>query len=575
MNRQNGEINMTEYEYDMLTKDVEMKQMKNIDVARSSEITYLGPEDAATEWADPNIAMPLFVHTKAYTDFINPHTLVLLGRTGTGKTAILQCVKNDVKEGRLSQYTFVATLSFDDIIDNLTQFNDIDNSPKCRIDTQKSIMYILNVTVMKHLILNYKKGDMLREVKKYLENHGLLEQGSTGSIIKKILQSLSGVSNKVGEIATLLEQINDIGNILFTSDYTSALDELHIFLKNGNLLLLIDSSNEYNINDNRTVIALKALINDCFDFYSNRSEWNIDVKLALPSEIYTHILQHLPSKQRGNTVVILWKYGDLTSLIAKRFFFYMGKPQYRNLFCFLKKYSYESLSDVNCCAALLSEFLPKMCETSLEFNFDTIAFCIRHTLKKPRELKTIFNALIDKIIETNNVNFFHQNPGLIKDVIHSTQERMIGSALSMYDNSYPNIESACSIVLKNQNYLFRGDDLVDSVRKAAANTSKLGYGAEEIKRVLLESGLIGVVNSIEVIPANSPLHNEREISLVMARFEYQIKGLLLFDKDEYYVVHPMCYEHLTCKVNKYVLVYVDKNSDSQDIINSIVTRDPS
>lgn len=148
---------MTEYEYNMLIKNEEMKQMKNIDVARTTEIPYLGPEDAAAEWADPNTAMPLFVHTKAYTDFINPHTLILLGRTGTGKTAILQCVKNDIKEGRLSQYKFVATLSFDDIIDNLTQFNDIDNSPKCRIDTQKSIMYILNVTVMKQLILHYKK----------------------------------------------------------------------------------------------------------------------------------------------------------------------------------------------------------------------------------------------------------------------------------------------------------------------------------------------------------------------------------------------------------------------------------
>lgn len=560
------------YEYNMLIQNEELRHMKNIDVAKISETPYLGPEDAAAEWAVPNIAKSLFIHTKAYTDFISPYTLILLGRTGTGKTAILKCVENDVKEGNLSQYKFVVTLSFDDIIENLTQFNDIDNSPKCRIDTQKSIMYILNVTIMKQLIIYYESGDKLKKVKKYLDDHNLLSKSSAGSIIKKILQTLSTAPNKVGEAASVVAQINDIGEMLFTSDYESALEEMHSHLNNTGLLFLIDSSNEYSMNDNRTVVTLKALINDCFVYYNNRINWHIDVKLALPSEVYTHILQHLPGKQRGNTVVILWKYGDLTSLIAKRFLYYMGQSEYGNLFDFVKKYNYSSLCDVNNCEALLLEFLPGMCKTSLEFDFNTIAFCIRHTLKKPRELKIIFNALIDKVVESNNRNFFYQNPDKIKDVIHSTQEQMIGSALSMYNNTYPNIESACSTVLRNQRFLFKGEAIIDHIKKAAAITSQHGYGTDEIKRVLLESGLIGVVSSIEVIPANSPLHNDRDITLVMARFEYQIKGFLMFDKDEYYVVHPMCYEHYTCELNKHVLVYVDKNSDNQDIINTIVTR---
>lgn len=53
---------------------------------------------------------------------------------------------------------------------------------------------------------------------------------------------------------------------------------------------------------------------------------------------------------------------------------------------------------------------------------------------------TIFNYFIEKIFEEKDFEFFIKNPNEIKNMIHSTQEDMISSALSMYTLSYKGIK---------------------------------------------------------------------------------------------------------------------------------------
>ena len=86
---------MNQETYDEIMREKFM-QMTNIDVAYQNEKYYLGDNDAETEWKDdPELASKLFVHTQAYKDFLNKDALLLLGRTGTGKTAILRQLENE------------------------------------------------------------------------------------------------------------------------------------------------------------------------------------------------------------------------------------------------------------------------------------------------------------------------------------------------------------------------------------------------------------------------------------------------------------------------------------------------
>lgn len=552
-------------------------RMKNIDVATTNSHSYLGECDADTEWTDnPNIAKSLFLHTKAYTEFVKPHSLILLGRTGTGKTSILRCMEEDVASGVFKDYKNVVSLNLDDIIKSITNFTDIDNSIQSKLNVNDSIEWIINVNIMTKLINDeFTVEDDLSVIKKYLLDIGLIDNTPIAKKAKQIVHSFVDFPGNIGKFASIADRTIAVINIIRSREYKEARAQLYQYTQHNKTLVLIDSLNEYDMRDNKTIIVTKSVINACFTFHTNKSLRGIFIKFALPSEIYTHLFQSLPGKQRGNTTVIQWNYGDLINFIAKRFYFYLHTSEHKMYFEFLKDYSLESLTNnPELANNLLFNILPESCPTSLNYSFDTLAYCIRHTLKKPRELMTIFNSFIDKIIVSGNPRIYFESPEMIKNIIHSTQEDMIGSALSMYASTYPKIGDACTIVLRHKNYIFEGKDIVPDIKDAASMTTAYGYGSSEIQQILLESGLIGVAGeSTTINPNNKTLANEQEATAVFARFEYQVKGNLLFDKNEYYVIHPMCYEHFTCYLNPNVLVYVDKNSDHQDRIHTILRQD--
>lgn len=545
-------------------------QMKNVDTFMDTERYYLGKTDAAKEWND-NVenAKSLFLHTKAYKDFLDEDSLILLGRIGTGKTAILRCLEDEINNGKISNISYVVRIHMDDIITALSDYEPFDNSDATKIAIKRCIEWIINVYVMKAMIKKYDKSSTLIKTSRFLSSINITNNSSNAvDKLKSIIKTVSEVPGKIGEVAAWADKIGETIEKLCSDDYKSAIEELRNEIETNHVLVLIDSANEYNINNNETVIIVKSLINNCFNFYDNLSQWHIQVKLALPSELYSHILQTLPGKQRGNTVVIQWKYDNLITFISKRVHFYMSDKKYNKLFSFLDNYKLTDLNSSDYAEEMILNFLPQMCPTNLCYDFTTIAYCIRHTLKKPRELLYIFNALIDKIIQNDNVKYFLEKPDEIKKVIHSTQEQMIGSALSMYNESFPRIEEACSKVLANNYYMFKGSEITERVKEASANT---GLYSEDIKRVLLESGLLGVVSEQdEIRPNNTYLGNSETIHVITARFEYQIKGFLNFNNNEYYVIHPMCYEHFTCFVDKNTLIYVDKFSDENDIIHTIL-----
>lgn len=171
----------------------------------------------------------------------------------------------------------------------------------------------------------------------------------------------------------------------------------------------------------------------------------------------------------------------------------------------------------------------------------------------------IFNYFIKQIHEEKKSHFFIENPDSIRNALHATQEEMISGALSMYTESYPDILRACEIVLQNQAYCFKKAELKNRLKEAEALSSKNGYDQTDITRILLESGLIGKVNTISFLQVEEDGSEKatvkNSVQVVKAKFEYQIKGRLFFDSDEWYVLHPMCYEHFSCRVGKMTLVY--------------------
>lgn len=294
-----------------------------------------------------------------------------------------------------------------------------------------------------------------------------------------------------------------------------------------------------------------------------------------------------------NTVIIQWSSKDLIKMIAMRLLAYSKKSISegdRIPIRFKQDYQYSDFYDENSDAsdnarALILELLPKECPSSLRVDdrsaaplvFDIIAYCIRHTLKKPRELILIFNYFLTAIIDQERgQNYFINNPSEIKNYIHATQEQVISAALSMYESFYPKIQDACDIVLHGQMAVTWGKSFNNSLKNAEGMIQRNSYirdenrmyGKDEIKRVLMESGLVGKMVSSSIRHLEDLDGDMKSVCYraVKATFEYQVKGQLKLNWDTKCVIHPMCYEHFGCKVKCQTVVYPDR-MDHEGIIS--------
>ena len=140
-------------EEELLRFEENTVQMRNVDGLLRYVPSYLGTIDADKEWNDnPEEAYRKFLHTQSYCDFINPDSLILLGRTGTGKTSILRCLCENVNKNNIDLYNSAIMVSFDDILCNLMETIDDFNNPVISLQLKKGIAAYINCHVMKRLI---------------------------------------------------------------------------------------------------------------------------------------------------------------------------------------------------------------------------------------------------------------------------------------------------------------------------------------------------------------------------------------------------------------------------------------
>lgn len=561
----------------------ELVSMENVDGMRNV-MPYLGTVDAVKEWNDnPKTAYSCFLHTESFRQFSNENMLILLGRTGTGKTAILKCLCESVNKKLDSstvgnQYDMAVMVPFNEILANLVNTSDDISSPVINDELEKIMSMYINCYVMKTLIEKEGLSNGSKMYQYILNNHlyDLDETAYLNSGINKIqvmLRMVAGQERKLGTASNNVIALAGIINAFMENGYEDAYAEMAQHLENKKILVLVDTLDEYNLREAKVVLSVKALIATCFKYYNTSGRRHIYVKISIPSEIHTILLEQLPGKQQGNTVVIQWKFKDLIKMIAIRLLNFC-KNDGSELWNIASGYSIEDFYDNNSNAAenarkFLHEILPEACPSSLDYTLDTLGYCVRHTLKKPRELMTIFNYFIDRIIEEKNTKFFIQNPDEIRNSIHTTQEETISAALSMYTSTYNGIMDVCGIILQNRKFYFQGKDLDDSIKEAAVGRD---YDGTDIRRILLESGLVGKVNSIRTMGEETAIgliDRSNAVRVIRAKFEYQVKGRLSLNRDDYYVIHPMCYEHFECKLGRRTLVYPDEFNDDVEIMKSV------
>ena len=540
----------------------------------------LGRFDAINEWQNKEEASKKFLNTRAYRSFINDEYIILIGRTGTGKTSILNKFKYDIENSTRKDinFSYVISLDFKPFLVHLAKLGEIENTVTSLHSLSENIEMLLNLEVMRKIYsdtnfvnLGYSSSNKLY---KYLTNNSI---SIKLDLFTQAIDEMGKLyaDTTAGKVFGTLSVLDRLRAKYMTVEYQAIMEDIYDFLKNNRMLILIDSMDRYNIREPEVVLITQTLVEVAFNsFFNKLNKKNILVKIALPAELSTWFIYRLPEKQQQNSVTIEWKYKELICMIAIRWFYYCKyKSNNKMLIELANGWTIDDFYDNYTLAkSFLLKTLPEKCKTNISLSFDTLAYCIRHTQKKPRQLMKIFNVFIDKITSSNDIRYFFNYPHEISECIHSTQTDIISDAVNMY-NDYANLRTLeiCSDILYKKKFFITKKELMDSIKTIIKNDKyrfKLNINMDEGEwfDILKESGLIGKVNSERYIDKENPYFENTEIMrIIVAVFEYQVKDKLIFNKSDYCILHPMCYEYFENVIDYNTLIYPSPANDDEDL----------
>ena len=327
----------------------------------------------------------------------------------------------------------------------------------------------------------------------------------------------------------------------------------YLKLKKGLFVVLIDSIEHYQIDNDIQKAVITALIQSMYEHYNNLHNNRIFAKAAFPSELYDDFIIINKGKIEGHNLFILWKYKDLVCLMAKRYLYWQNE---RN---FSDDIEFNALNSYSTARNYLKQFIPLKLNTRYSIYFDTFAYILRHTLKKPRQVIRLFN-IIYSYARKNKINLEYLKEDIVLKGIHARLDMLVSAELNLFEiNNHKHSELIRSI-LSNKPHYFSSSKLDKFISDNSSIRNEAGISVSETKRLLLKSSSIGTQLERNKIG--------NDVDILESVFEYQIKATLFIDNDSICVVHPMFYQDFHSKINKSTFVYPTPFEDEEKEILS-------
>lgn len=470
---------------------------------------------------------------------LDPSVSILVGRRGSGKTALAQYFGF-----KTAPYELYARLDepavFADIITRIGTHSDTSREPP----------------VIEHIAQLWEFAFwacLLSQAK----NH---PDFPSGGIIDKVFQSLRSVSPLGGhgaEVATLILRAaieiaggpaatlatiaEKLRAHLHSREFEAARQAIGQFLRNRSAVLVIDTLDQYDIRNTMMQSALAAMFHAVTRFSHGGKHDNLAIKCFVAQEILPYILYSgvlNVGKTFDRPVYLNWTPKSILHLLCRRLFRYLSQSYPKEV---------EQIGDVDWSdhhsifEKLWFRHFPRTIDGSANPPESSFLFIQRHTQMRPRQAIWICNAIGREA--QRDGTFPIMTAEQIRRGLDSVLELVAIDVINSFRAIYPNIRRIVSY-LAGAPAMFRGTSFLDHV---APRTRKLWvdeeYTARLLHRLVTEVGIVGIVVK------------ETE-KYYEAEFAYNTKGyeLELPDKATS-VIHPMFYNMLRVQppIKRYVL----------------------
>lgn len=516
---------------------------------------FLGEEDAATEWEQMPKPTKTFLHTDSFTEFLDERLLYLYGRRGTGKTAIIRMMDYEISRGNHRAYSFVCRIEQEDAFNNLAvqlRLSPMSELPQNELvyTLKQKWQWIFTVAAMlevARLDLAEHEDDQ-KALRSFLQAQTIIGVRSESiEFLKTPLQRVTDVLvdelQKVDYLATRAgAALISVTKTLLTPEYTKARSALENILsqEKGFCLVLVDSIEYYNLNDEISQAVRTAMIDVAKEMFDKRQEHQVLVKIAFPSEMYPHLTSEMPEKVETRNIFILWTYKDLVCMVATRY-----RQMLQGEGVNVPKLDCSEFKEAQ---KFLYTYLPPLITTRNGIPLDTMAYIISHTQKKPRQVITLLNSILTYVKKKGLDPYSQLEGAWIREGVHARLDILVKGTLDIYERIFPSAEKIIRRALTGTRGHFDYSNLDHYIAEASTLRSEANLSTEDVKRLFLESGVLGIEHE---------RHNVKGVDKVILEslFEYQVKGTLYLTNNSHCVLHPMFYQELGTKIDKNVLTY--------------------
>jgi hypothetical protein len=548
--------------------------VETIDPALPAE-PLIGEPDAATEWQDKSHGYRRFLHTRSYEHALRRNVLFIFGRRGTGKTSVMRMLAFETRLGHLSDYGCSWTLNEESAYRELAiaiRQGSLSELPDAELEYEiaRQWKWILTTAAMCGLVSQAQftaeylepVRDALRTVRRYLTASGLVVEGPQGRIkpkadpVRLVADTVGEVSDetfkvaqtigKTAEAVTLAAHVvTKLMKRLLTPDYEQAVEAFQNALEvlGRSALVLVDSTDEYRLDDKVSRCVTTALMRASVDFAMHNREERIYVKAAFPLELQGHLRLWNPEKLRAHTTFIDWSHRELVALVAKRYRYYTLDTE--------EAVSDDvSLEDGVAARQYLEQFLPERVSVCGGIELDTLYYVFRYTQKKPRQVISAFNSILSVARLWGLPPAASISVDAVRSGMHHYLQTAPEGVYRVFELIYPKATEIVERSLGGRPALFAEHELNAFIKDATALRRQADLSVEDVRNLLVEAGVIGKVTDTSYCVSTAG----KRVTLHRAEFQYQAPGLTL-SSDNTLAIHPMFYQrfgtvrdrsHLVC-----------------------------
>jgi Cdc6-like AAA superfamily ATPase len=463
-----------------------------------------------------------FDETPFNTEAIKPQTYLIVGRRGSGKTALAQYfsfqkvltdpIYIDVDEPRVYQKVL------SDVASRASEAREI-AIPRL----QKVWQYVIWCVVFEHT----------RTLSKVIAE-ACDETCSTGgvshlinSIIDRLLVLLHDSDGKI--IDERIEQL------LSDERLESARVAVLKIATKRPIIIAFDTLEKYDISNDALMNAMAALVQYAADFNLSFRDRGVHLKVFMSGEVFPYLKEDVlenPLKSIKNPVYLFWRPKDLLRLISWRFFRHLSAHD------LLRRESRGDIDWVNHREVLEKMWIPYFGEyitNARGMRESTFSYVLRHTQMRPRQLILLCNAIAERATREGRFPRFSENN--ISSAIKEAETDLAIEIINSFSQAYKNVSTIVDALMRIP-MVFSGNELDKRASQSATEWPVDSYSSAKFRRLVSELGIVGRVRR----------HNE-DAGYIDADFEYSLRERLPITHRDECVIHPMFYSRFNVEFN--------------------------